>query len=251
MRMPVLSIVVATRDRPADMRRLLDSIEDTVKGIPYEVVISDASKEPIEEQEVATKEMWSRIVYLPEYPPIGCTRAFNTAFRAAQGKYCLWLNDDCIVENNCVERAVRYMEENPEVGIGALPYAEPNVCSYHVNSYFGMLYANFGIIARTFGNKIGWMDEEFPMYGNDNSLTFRCLLAGKSIGIVNGARVTHFATFDRHRQENNKPDERRADGERLIRKYGPLVQQMQHAYDRRGIRGADQTPSWANDVLRT
>ena len=47
------------------------------------------------------------------------------------------------------------------------------------------------------GNKIGWMDEIVKMYGNDNSIAFRTLLAGKGIVSIPGARIWHHVILDR------------------------------------------------------
>lgn len=231
MKRPTLSIVLGTKDRPIDVRRLIDSIDWTVPdNLTYEIVISDASQHPIEDEPITVDAMWPRIRILPERPPIGCTRGYNAAFRAATGRFCLWVNDDCEFEDGCIEKSVAFMKAHPEIGIGAISYAEPARMNYHINGYFGMPYANFGIIPRTFGNDIGWFDEDFPMYGNDNSLTFRCLLGGRGIAAVPDAKIFHRVTWDLHRQMNNDQQTRIADGERLIAKYRPHREMMQATY---------------------
>jgi GT2 family glycosyltransferase len=253
MNTPLLSFVLGTRNRWTDVRRLLDSIEDTVDDeLNYEVVISDASDLAIEEQPIATVQMWNRLQIIRESPPLGCTKGYNVAFRRARGRYCLWLNDDCILEPHCAIRSIRFMETSPTIGLGAIAYAEPGKPHYHVNSYMGMLYANFGIISRALGEEVDWFDDEFPMYGCDNSLTFRVLMRDRGVARVPNATIFHYATYDTHRIQNNDDDRRRADVDRLVEKYAPHLDAMRATYQRFGgdrIRAKDQTPPFARKHL--
>lgn len=229
-----------------DFRRLVDSIEAHT-SLSWELVVSDASDIPIETQEVATEETWPKIHIIPERPRVSCTYGYNRAFEAASGQFVLWANDDAILEPNCADIAVQFMRDNPHVGLGAIPYAEPGRAQYRVNAYFGMIYANFGILRRSFGNEIGWFDEDFPMYGNDNSLAFRVLLTGKGIAAVPGARMFHYATLDEQRRANNSMEQRERDVSRLVEKYFPHMEQMRRTYRDMGgpMPCHDQTPRWA------
>lgn len=248
---PVLSLVTGTRNRPDDFRRLVDSV-DRYTSVSWELVVSDASDTPIENEAVATRETWPQIRVIPERPRLGCTLGYNRAFRAATGEWVIWLNDDCVVESGYADEAIGFMLAHPSVGLGAIPYREPTRANYMVNSYFGMIYANFGILKRELGNEIGWFDEELPMYGNDNSLAFRVLLAGRGIAEVVGARIFHFATADQNRRNNNSETQRHRDVNVLIAKYGPQMDLMRQTYvNMGGTKGAnEQTPDWARAQLR-
>lgn len=244
---PIISFVTGTRNRPADFRRMVDSIEAHT-SVDWELVVSDASDSPIEEEDVATDTTWPRIHVIPERPRLGCTLGYNRAFCCTKGKWVIWLNDDAVIEPGCTQVSVAFMEAHPEIGLGAIAYAEPGRRAYSVNSYMQLPYANFGIIRRTLGDKIGWFDEDFPMYGNDNSLAFRVLMAGKGIAAVPNARIYHYATIDAHRMENNRDTERRRnDAQRLFDKYNPHFKQMQKVYEQTRLQGPflrDQTPQW-------
>lgn len=230
---PVLSLITGTRNRPMDFRRLVDSIERHTP-MEWEIVVSDASDTPIENQPVATSETWPKIHIIPERPPKGCTVGYNIAFRKARGEWCLWLNDDCEVMHGYAENALRFMEQHPEIGLGALYYADAGTReSYHVNTCgFGMLYANFGILRRDLGQQVGWFDDDLTMYGNDNSLTYRVLMAGKGVAGIPDARIFHHSTRDQHRVENNEDTFRQAQADLLRAKYGPHVGQMREVYER-------------------
>lgn len=230
---PILSLITGTRNRPSDFRRLVDSIEAHT-NVDWELVCSDASDSPIENEEVATEATWPRIRVIPERPRVSCTFGYNTAFGQARGKWCLWLNDDCEVMPGYAEAAVKFMESHPEIGLGALYYADAGTGeSFHINScMFGMQYANFGIISRKLGNSIGWFDDEIQMYGNDNSLAYRVLMAGRGIAGIPDARIFHHSTRDEHRTENNDHDFRHAQADLLRAKYEPHLALMRATYER-------------------
>jgi GT2 family glycosyltransferase len=236
-----LSLVTGTRNRPADFWRLLESIErNTV--VSWELVVSDASDTPL-----ALSKLPENVRVLPERPRLGYTRGYNRAFHAATGTFVLWLNDDCEVWPGYAETALDFMEQNPKIGLGALYYAE-QYRLFGVNSYFDMVYANFGIISREFGNQLGWFDEDFPMYGSDNSMAFRVLLAGRGVAGIPDARIFHYATNDIHRRENDDTVQRVEDVKRLMDKYGPHLSRMKDVYARMGGGiGHDQTPAWLRD----
>lgn len=230
---PVLSIVLGTRNRPMDFRRLVDSIERHTP-MEWEIVVSDASDTSIENQPVATSETWPKIHVIPERPPKGCTQGYNIAFRKARGDFVLWLNDDCEVMPGYAEAAIGFMESHPEIGLGALYYADAGTReTFHVNTCgFKMLYANFGILRRNLGQRVGWFDEDLTMYGNDNSLTYRVLMAGKGVAGIPEARIFHHSTRDQHRIENNDYDFRHQQADLLKAKYQSHLPQMRETYER-------------------
>ncbi len=224
-----LSIVIGTRNRPDSFRRLVDSIEENTSGIDWELVVSDAGDVSIEDQPVATDEAWERIVVIPERPRLGCTKGYNRAFKASRGEFVIWLNDDVTVERGWAENSIRYMERNPQIGLGALYYDEPTF-SPQVNLAWGLPYANFGIIRRKLGNSLGWFDEDLEMYGNDNSLTFRVLLIGYGVAAVPEAIVHHHPVDDIERIQNEKNKRRASDV--LYKKYYEKLPIMRAVYER-------------------
>lgn len=221
-----LSLITGTRNREADLQRLILSIV-RFTPVPWELIISDASDQPIH------TPVMQNIIVLPERPRRGCTYGYNAAFNYALGEWCLWLNDDCEVTAGYAENAIAFMESHPDIGLGALYYSDPNHSGWRVNQCsFGMDYANFGIIRREFGDQIGWMDDDLVMYGNDNSLTYRTLLAGKGIARIPNAFIVHHSTKDEARTQNNDQAFREAQAELLKRKYGPHLPLMRSVYER-------------------
>lgn len=232
---PVLSLVTGTRNRPTDFARLLASI-DAHTVVPWELVVADASDEPLECNH-------PRIRILPERPRMGCVKGFNRAFKACLGEWVMYLNDDAECCEDYAREAIDFMEAHPSIGLGALHYSHMGD-AFHVNSAWGAIYANFGIIRRSLGDQVGWFDEDLEMYGNDNSLTFRVLLAGFGVSDIPTARLLHHATNDKHRVENQRSRQR--DNQILYRKYMPLRHKWLDTYNRHQVR--TDTIAWSHGV---
>lgn len=220
-----VSFVTGTRNRPEPFRRLVESLK-AHGGDSWELIVGDAGDEPL-----SLDDLPKNVIVLPERPRLGMTRGYNLAFAEASGQWVIWLNDDCAIEPACVDNAIRFMEEHPAIGLGALYYRDLLARKwYHVNTCcYGMTYANFGILRRDLGNEIGWFDEAIPMYGSDNSIAYRVLLAGKGIAGIPEARVVHFSEDDDCRRQNN--NNREQDAYTLKNKYGPYLAQMRQVYD--------------------
>jgi GT2 family glycosyltransferase len=193
---PVLTLVSGTRNRPEAYLRLLRSIEAHTP-LDWELIVADASDVPL----VYTE--WSeRVTVLAEFPRLGYVRGYNRCFKEARGEWIIYLNDDAEVMPGYAENAIAFMEAHPQIGLGALYYKE-NAGRWRVGGpCFGMIYANFGIIRKELGDRIGWFDEDLTMYGSDNSLTFRVLLAGLGVGSIENSRVLHHAVNDAERIHN-------------------------------------------------
>jgi GT2 family glycosyltransferase len=242
---PQLSIVTGTLNRPVSFQRLVDSIVANTK-VSWELVVSNASDESYE------MELPANVRMLDEKPRLGCSRGYNRAFRAAHGKWCIWLNDDVEVLRGYDTESIAFMESHPKIGLGALYYRE-GTKDFHVNSFYSLIYANFGVLRRSLGEQVGWFDEELPMYGSDNALSLRILLAGHGIAAIPGAAVIHHAIQDRHRDEHNDYDQRIRDVEFLTEKYGHHMAEMRETYIRTGSTPLDgihdQTPGFIREKV--
>jgi GT2 family glycosyltransferase len=185
--------------------------------VDYEIIIADASDVP------AAVPDDSRIRVLPERPRLGCTKGYNRACREAQGEWLLWLNDDCEVLADFDIQAIRFMEAHVDVGLGALYYSEPpHLSKFQISEAWGLPYANFGILRRDLGNDLGWFDEEFAMYGMDNSLSFKVMFHGLGVEGIPDARLIHHSENDVERRKNQSG--RPAAARTLHRKYWTQVQ---------------------------
>ena len=192
---PKLSLVTGTVNRPKPFANLVRSILEHTT-VDWELVVSDASDIPL-------YSIDPRIRILPERPRLGCVKGYNRAFKAALGEWVIFLNDDAEVTAHYDTAAIQFMEEHPKIGLGALHYSE-NGGPFRVNQAWGCVYANFGILRRSLGDQVGWFDESLIMYGNDNSLTLKVLLADYGVAQVPESRILHHSEKDRVREDNQK-----------------------------------------------
>lgn len=195
---PTVSIITGHVERHQDLARLIDSIVKNTH-IPWELIVVDAS-----ENLFVTDDIHVHI--LPDYPPKNMSASYNRGIALAQGRWVLWLNDDAVVTPYCIDNAVAFMERHSAiVGLGALYWRDVAITPpvFRVDYYWGLPYANFGILEKSFGDSVGWFDVEFPMYGNDNSLAFRVLHAGKGVVGIGNAIVLHYRTQDAVRVRND------------------------------------------------
>lgn len=222
MERPILSLVTGTLNRKPHFDRLVKSIVERTP-MPWELIVSDASDEPY------SGDYPEQVKFIPERPRLGCVKGYNKAFSRATGQWVMWLNDDAEVMPGYANAAIQWMHGHRDAGVGCLYYAE-SCLPYRINEYKRMIYPNFGIMDRELGERLGWMDPVVTMYGNDNSIAFRVLLAGLGIGSIQGARIWHHVIMDEYKIDNQK--HRVADATNLMAKYGPFLPDMERVYKR-------------------
>jgi GT2 family glycosyltransferase len=109
-----ISVIVATKDRPADLRRLLDSLgRQTAR--PAEIVVVDASIQPVESVLAEFSELHLR--YLRHWPPSAAAQR-NAGVLACSPSATLigFLDDDTTFESDAFANMMRFWDgASPEV----------------------------------------------------------------------------------------------------------------------------------------
>ncbi len=111
-----VSVVIATRDRPADLRRCLE----TVAGLDYpcwEVVVVDQSDGPLTRTVIA--QFAGALPGLRHLPVTerGLSRARNVGLQAARGDIVAFLDDDCTVGADWLWFVAGAFARHPEAGL--------------------------------------------------------------------------------------------------------------------------------------
>ena len=162
----------------------------------------------------------------------GFSKANNQAIRESTGEYVLLLNPDTVVEEDTFEKVVRFMDEHPDAGgLGVkmidgsgkfLPESKRGLPTYDVAFYkiFGLsklfpksktfgryhlgflnenethpveiLAGAFMLLRRSVLDKIGLLDEDFFMYGEDIDLSYRIIKAGYKNYYFPETRIIHY-----------------------------------------------------------
>ena len=216
---PLLTIVVGTVDRKPSITHLIQSLEQNTNGIDWEMVITDASRVPLKPSEVP-----KNVNILAENPRLGHARGYNKGFNRATGKWVIWLNDDCEVTPGWAHAAIEYMDTHPWCGLGCIYYSEDRG-PWHISTWQGLLYANFGIISKEFGDQIGWFDEDCGVtYGLDNAIAWKVHLSGKAVMGIQRSRVKHITIWDENKQRNVA--RQGEDAQLVLNKYRHLLDHM-------------------------
>jgi GT2 family glycosyltransferase len=215
---PLVSIVAPTYGRAGLLARMLASVEATV-ALPHEVICVTVGDDGPTQELLAGAP---GVVNLVEARRGGFVRAANAGFGAARGRWVCQLNDDCELMPYAVENAVRFMEApaHRDVGQAAFFHDTPvrrNIereirvegTRYVVCHVRGLCFANFGLVSRELGDRLGWYDERFFMYGADPDFSLRVWHeAGLRVSPCAGALVRHLEVED-----ERSSGERRRQGE--------------------------------------
>ena len=112
-----ISLIVATKDRPDDLRRLLESLHRQTVA-PAEVVVIDASSEPVEQLVATFPEL--RIRYLRHWPPSAAAQR-NAGIRACSSASTLigFADDDTTFEPQAFETMLNFWEHAGSDVLGA------------------------------------------------------------------------------------------------------------------------------------
>jgi glycosyltransferase involved in cell wall biosynthesis len=113
---PRLSIAICTRDRPARLARLLDSVAAVRGDVPFaglEVLVVDNAPSDDATRHEAERRSWVRYVLEPK---AGLDFARNAALRAAGGDLIAYLDDDVVVDRGWLQGLYDAWRSAPDAG---------------------------------------------------------------------------------------------------------------------------------------
>jgi GT2 family glycosyltransferase len=226
---PLVSIVVATCNRRDRLARCCEKIEAHV-GVAHELIIVDGDSTDGTREWLAGQGNPRSCVILEERRE-GATRAYNKGFRAARGRYVLWLNDDSYPQPGAVEAAVAMIERPDLADVGMVAFYHNHVrewnrldtlerdgVQYAVYNVRGFTYANFGLLRRELGERLGWLDERYYFCAWDPDLALKIQReAGLKVIGCRAALVYHEELIDDRKAEDTSIID--ADNEKLFEKW--------------------------------
>lgn len=207
---PVLSVVSGTYNRLPHLRRMVESARAALlPGIPYEIVLVDGGSTD------GTLD-WCKHqgdVRLIEHGELrGAIRAFNDGAHAARGRYVVLANDDVEFLPESLTHALIFMEDHPEIGIGAFTQ-DRNNRGWHVEGMSAIdpqgrqtavPYGQVAIVPRWLGDRLGWWgDFGARTYGGDTMLSARAYEAGYPVAELKRSRIHDTTPADELREINN------------------------------------------------
>ena len=225
-----LSIIIVNYNVPFFLEQCLCSVKEAIGLIQAEVIVVDNHST---NQSLAYLEpLFPWVQFLANAENLGFAKANNQAVAIAKGEYCLFLNPDTLVAEDCFEQCLGFLRAHPNAGgLGIrmidgsgkfLPESKrafPSAItafyklvglsalfprSKLFNKYaLGYLNPNenqvVDVIAGAFfmvSNKVlatvGGFDERFFMYAEDIDLSYRIQQAGFTNYYFSDATIIHF-----------------------------------------------------------
>lgn len=211
-----LSIVIVNYNVKFYLEQCLGALQRSIKNIETEVfVVDNHSRDGSVEY---LSERFPDVMFIGSNHNLGFARANNLAIKQCQGEYILLLNPDTIVCESSLRDVLSFMDAHPEAGATGvrmlktdgndamesrrgLPtpmtsfYKMCGLCAHYPKSRrFGKYYMSylpwnepvkievisgaFCMIRHTAIEKVGLLDEDFFMYGEDIDYSYRLLKAG-------------------------------------------------------------------------
>jgi GT2 family glycosyltransferase len=216
-----LSVVIVSYNTVGLLRRCLGSVLASRTGRRFEVIVADNGSS--DGSVSMLRAEFPGVVCLDQGENLGFARACNAAMERARGRYLLLLNPDTEVRGDTLEASVRYLESYPDVGILGCKVLLPDgrldrACRRRFpnprNAFlrlFGMARLSdynvegpidreadvdavtgaFLLIPRAVADRVGPLDEDFAMYGEDLDWCWRVKAAGFRVVYYPGAEITH------------------------------------------------------------
>ena len=224
-----LTVVIVSYNVRDYIAQCLLSLSRALQGLEAEVYVVDNHSH--DDTVAYLREQFPEVTVIASNHNLGFARANNIAIRQTQGSYVLLLNPDTIVAETTISEALTFMDAHPEAGgLGVrmlrddgfdakesrrgLPtpsvafYKMSGLCSRFPKSRrFGHYYMGylpwdepaqievisgaFCLLRREALDKIGLLDEDFFMYGEDIDLSYR-LLKGGYQNWYRPAKILHY-----------------------------------------------------------
>ena len=225
-----LSIVIVNYNVKHFLEQCLISVEKATEKIEAEVFVVDNNS--VDGSVKLIKEKFPNVSLIENKENTGFSKANNQAIHISKGKYILLLNPDTVVEEDTFSKCINFMNQNENAGaLGVkmidgkgnfLPESKrglptPAVAFYKIfglsrlfpkskkmgkyhlgflskeeNNKIDVLSGAFMFLRKKVLDKIGLLDEEFFMYGEDIDLSYRVTLAGYDNYYFSETSIIHY-----------------------------------------------------------
>jgi GT2 family glycosyltransferase len=175
-----ISLVVATKDRPEDLRHMLGSLQDQTLP-PAEVIVVDASSDPVE----AILEEFPALSlrYLRHLPPSAASQR-NAGIQASSHNATLigFADDDVVFEPKAFEHLLNFWENAPPDTLGAAfnlrnyPQQRPSLLKHsRISEALGLYSSRPGTVSRSGWQTVvpGFAETQYVDWLPTTAVTFR------------------------------------------------------------------------------
>jgi GT2 family glycosyltransferase len=211
-----LSIIIVNYNVKYFLEQCLHSVQRAIGDLQAEVYVVDNNS--VDGSCAMVQEKFPEVILIRNDQNLGFSVANNQAIKKSAGRYVLLLNPDTVIEEDTLIKCVGYMDEHADSGgLGVkmidgkgdfLPESKrslptPRVAFFKIfglsrlfprSRIFGryhlgyldrdeihqveILSGAFMMLRKSALDKIGFLDEDFFMYGEDIDMSYRLLNAG-------------------------------------------------------------------------
>ncbi len=225
-----LSIIIVNYNVKHFLEQCLNSVFNAIQGVDAEVIVVDNNS--VDGSIQMIEEKFHNVILIANKDNRGFSKANNQGIDISKGEYVLLLNPDTIVEEDTFEKCIQFMDEHPDAGgLGVkmldgkgrfLPESKrglptPSAAFYKMfglsklfpkskifSSYHqGYLNENethsieilsgaYMFMRKEALDKVGLLDEDFFMYGEDIDLSYRIIKGGYKNYYFPETRIIHY-----------------------------------------------------------
>jgi len=225
-----LTVIIVSYNVKYFLEQALASVLKAAVNLPTEIIVVDNAS--TDGSAAMVKSRFAEVILIKNGDNKGFAAANNQGIRMAKGEYILLLNPDTLLQEDTLEKTVRFMETHPEAGaLGVkmldgkgvfLPESKrslptPKVAFFKMSGlsslfpksklfgryHLGFLDENrihevevlsgaFMLIRKRVMDKIGLLDETFFMYGEDIDLSYRIMQSGYKNYYFPETRIIHY-----------------------------------------------------------
>ena len=225
-----LSIIIVNYNVKEFLQNLLHSIEKASSNILKEIIVVDNASDDGSVEVI--KEKFPSVKLLENKNNVGFGRANNQGLAIAKGKYILFINPDCIVSEDTLDKMISFFESHPDCGLagckilnsdGTLQlacrrsfpgpwtsftkvtglsnifptskiFARYNLTYLDENKTYEVdaVSGSFMMIRKEVYQKTNGFDEQFFMYGEDLDLCYRVQKNDYKVFYVHSTQIIHY-----------------------------------------------------------
>ena len=211
-----LSVVIVNYNVSYYLLQCVDSLSHALRGTDSEVIVVDNHSR--DNSVTLLRQYHPEVRIVENLHNLGFAKANNIAIRQSRGEYVLLLNPDTIVSESVVKGVISFLDSHPEAGSAGVRmlnadgtvapesrrgvptpmtafYKLSGLCGMFPNSRrFGRYYLGhlpwdspqqievvsgaFCMLRTSILKKVGLLDEDYFMYGEDIDLSYRILKSG-------------------------------------------------------------------------
>ncbi len=197
-----LAVVIGTYNRLGQLKNCLNSVIGKIK-IPHEIIVVDAGSDDgtCEYVRELESESSNHIKFIEDGKKIGQARSLNRVFKKIDCQYTCWISDDNVCLEGTLEKAVKVLEDNCDIGMVALKVKDlmgPLTDLEYIGSVWpsGVLNVNQGMLRTNLLNDIGGFDIQYRDYGIDADLTTEVLVRGYKVVYTKDVVIHHYRDHD-------------------------------------------------------